>query len=210
MKTAIEKNIKYSDKYFQKIPKIKDLDDSSLLKKIIHNSKRIVDLGCGDGNFITSVMNIDNKKILSGVDISPRRIEYLKNKFPEKRFVCADVCETGLKSNYFDFVISEQVIEHVEDDNKMVKEIDRISKNGAFIYVTSVIKKPWAIYKYINNRKFVLDPTHEREYNSKEEFLKLFDKKFKLINVNVYPVKRKKIVTFRIPGYYTIHGLWKK
>ena len=83
-------------------------------------------------------------------------------------------------------------------------------KKEGFLYVSSVIKKSWAIYKYRNKGKFVLDPTHEREYRSKEEFLNLFKNKFKLLKLKIYPVKRKKIITFTIPGYYIIETLWKK
>ncbi|MFC1710673.1 class I SAM-dependent methyltransferase [Nanoarchaeota archaeon] len=207
MKSVIERNREYSDKYFQKI---EDSELPTVIKNLALKSKKIVDLGCGDGGIINSIININPKKNLTGVDISPRRIRDLRRKFPAKKFVCTDVCKTGLKSNFFDFVICSQVIEHVEDDRELVEEIDRISKKGAYIFVGSVIKKPWAVYKYFNNGKFVLDPTHEREYRTKEDFLRLFEKKFKLLKVDVLPVKRKKILTIRIPGYYTVEGLWRK
>ena len=92
----------------------------------------------------------------------------------------------------------------------MVNEIKRLSKSGGVIYVSSVIKKSWAIYKYKNNGKFVLDPTHEREYKNIDGFLNLFKKDFKLIKFWVVPVKRKIFgISIKIPGYYIITSIWK-
>jgi len=167
-------------------------------------------LGCGDGGLIHALYNEFPKVKVSGVDISPRRIRGLSEKFPNYRFYCEDVCNTELKENSFDFVHSSQVIEHVEDDGKMISEMFRLLKNNGFLFVSSVIKRPFAVYKYRNKGKFVLDPTHEREYRNIREFLSLF-KNFKLINYRVYPVKRD-LASFeiKIPGYYIIEALWKK
>lgn len=50
----------------------------------------------------------------------------------------------------------------------MVKEMARLLAPKGILLVSSVIKKPWAIYKYRNKGKFTLDPTHEKEYNKKK------------------------------------------
>ena len=75
----------------------------------------------------------------------------------------------------------------------------------------SVIKNPFSIYKYRNKGKFVLDPTHEREYGNQKEFLDLFKKDFKLIKSWIIPVKRRFLsFEIKIPGYYLVYGIWKK
>ena len=207
MKSSLEINKEYSEKYIQKVgvgrvPEI--------ILPILKKSKKIVDLGCGDGGIVSSLINSFKSKEIVGIDISPRRIGSLKKKFPGRKFHCEDICKTSLKKNLFDIVISTQAIEHVEDDKELIEEIYRILKKGGYVYISSVIKKPWAMYKYRRKGKFVLDPTHEREYQSKEEFLDLFKNRFKLIKVQVYPVKRKRGITIKIPGYYIIETLWKK
>jgi len=207
MKGALQKNLEYGEKYIQKIG---NSVIPEMIKNLVFSSRNILDLGCGDGALIQAILKEFPNKKITGVDISPRRIDSLKKRFPKKTFICGDISHIRLKRGVFDLVLSTQVIEHIKDDKKMIEEMNKLLKKSGFLYVSSVIKKPWAIYKYRNKGRFVLDPTHEREYKSKEEFLSLFKNKFKLIKLKIYPVKRKKIFTIRIPGYYIIEALWKK
>ena len=210
MKSALERNKEYSERYIQSIenPKVPEH-----IKNLIKNNKiiSIADLGCGDGALIHALKKEFQKVKVTGIDISPRRINALRSKFPKDKFYCKDVCNTNLKKNSFDFIISSQVIEHVEDDKKLVKEIGRLLKKKGFVVIDSVIKKSFSIYKYRNKGKFVLDPTHEREYKNQKEFLDLFRADFKLIKSWVIPVKRKFLsFEIKIPGYYLVYGIWKK
>ncbi len=207
--TAIEKNKKYSEKFIQstesqEVPKeIKQI----LIKEKI---KSMIDFGCGDGILISAIKKDFPSIKVVGIDISPRRIWGLKAKFPKNRFYVRDVCNTNLKEK-FDFVHSSQVIEHVCSDKKMVEEMGRLLKEKGILYCSSVVKKPWAIYKYMNNGKFVLDPTHEKEYKNIKEFLDLFKNKFKLIYSSINQTSRKKFgLRFKIPGFYEVSGIWRK
>lgn len=209
MTTALKKNKEYSNRYVQQIknPEIPpEIDEILETKKI----KSLIDLGCGDGIFIHALKRKYPKLKIVGIDISERRIKGLKKKFPNDKFYCRDVCNTKLKEK-FDFVYSSQVLEHVESDKKMINEMKKLLKNNGTLFVSSVIKKPWAIYKYRNNGKFTLDPTPEKEYSNKEEFLDLFKKDFRLIKLRISKTTRRKFgLTFHIPGFFEIHGFWKK
>lgn len=210
-KKAIEVNRSYSEKFVQ--PNVKKGEAPVFLKGYLKKADKVVDLGCGDGGMIYGFSKEDKNLKVTGIDISSRRIAHLKKEFPKYKFLCEDVCDTSLKSNSQDFIYTSQVIEHVEDDNEMLREIKRIAKKKAIIYLSSVIKKPWAIYKYKNRKgKFCLDPTHEREYKSQEQFLKLLeDNGLKIIKIKSIPVKRK-IWKFeiKIPGFYVVEALCKR
>ena len=211
MKSALEINREYSEKFIQPIDNPEITED---IKELIddNNVKNIVDLGCGDGTLIYAIKKAYSKMKITGIDISPRRINNLKSKFPKSKFYCRDVCQTKLKKESFDFVHSSQTIEHVEDDKKMVEEMYRLLKKEGILLVSSVIKKPFAVYKYINrHKKFALDPTHEKEYKNEKEFLDLFKERFKLIKYKVDSVRRNVFgIQIRIPGFYLIEGIWKK
>jgi len=211
MKTILEKNKEYSENYHQKIDKKGLIPE--MIKDIINKEEinTIVDLGCGDGEVIRGILNKYQDKNVLGIDISPRRINDLIKEFPKQKFICADVCNSKLDDNSIDLAISTQLIEHLEDDVDFVGEIERILKPKGYAFITSVIKKPWAIYKYRNKGKFVLDPTYVREYKNVDEFLELFKPEFKLIKYKVFPVKRKAFgLSLRIPGYYIVEALWEK
>ncbi len=210
-KKVLEINKEYSENFIQ--PDVENMTVPSFLKKYLKMSKNITDLGCGDGGMIHALSKEGRKFKITGVEISPRRVATLKKKFPKYTLYCEDVCKNSIKSNSQDLVYSSQVIEHIEDDNKMLQEIRRIAKKGAIIYLGSVIKKPWAIYKYKNRKgKFCLDPTHEREYTSKEQFRELLEKEnLKIIDIWQTPVKRKILgINIKTPGFYLIEAICKK
>ncbi len=60
----------------------------------------------------------------------------------------------GLEDNQFDFVVSFQVIEHIEDDHAFVAEIHRVLKPGGKFIVTtpnikmSLTRNPWHVREY--------------------------------------------------------------
>lgn len=61
---------------------------------------------------------------------------------------------TGLPDNHFDFVISFQVIEHIQKDDQFSAEIARVLKPGGKFIVTtpnkdmSITRNPWHIREY--------------------------------------------------------------
>ena len=61
---------------------------------------------------------------------------------------------TGIESDSFDFVVSFQVIEHIQKDSEYVKEIHRVLKKGGKFIVTtpnkvmSLTRNPWHIREY--------------------------------------------------------------
>lgn len=150
----------------------------NLIKRI--KPKSLVDLGCGDGVLFYGLKQegiLSKIDYLVGVDLSEQRLKRVKQSTPKVKTLVANVCNLKeLKDNQFDLVISQQVIEHVPSDHKMIKEIKRILKKGGYLYISSVIKKRhgWWIYK--NNGKTTCEPTHIREYASEREFIQLLEK----------------------------------
>lgn len=146
----------------------------------------VLDCGCGDGSLINSLLKNKrfSKKIIYAIDLSKNRINLLKHNFGNKIIPYVDNAETitKIKSNSIDVFITEQVIEHV-DDQKMIKSLTRVTKKGSTIYLSTVVKAKYAWYFYVNSAgKHVLDPTHLREYPNDQSIIKLFDPtRFKVV-----------------------------
>jgi 2-polyprenyl-3-methyl-5-hydroxy-6-metoxy-1,4-benzoquinol methylase len=61
---------------------------------------------------------------------------------------------TGIADNTFDFAVTFQVIEHIQDDKTFIKEIHRVLKPGGMLLLTtpnrpmSLTRNPWHIREY--------------------------------------------------------------
>jgi len=174
------------EKYSQIAPQYYSEEIPSILKKYLEKKEftTILDCGCGDGSLLYSLNKaryFDDKKVLA-MDLSKNRIELVK-KIAGNIIANVDSAEDmkTINDNSIDFFMSTQVIEHV-DDRIMIKKIEEKVRSGGIVYISTVFKKWYGWYFYRNGKKWVLDPTHLREYSSDSQLLNLFDKnKFKLL-----------------------------
>jgi len=102
-----------------------------LYKKIKRNEKiKLIDVGCGKGDFLEYVAKIDTNIELFGIDLVDNmssRIHYMKGDFMKKKF-----------KQKFDVVVSLAVIEHVENPNAFVKRIKEILKPNGRLYLMTI------------------------------------------------------------------------
>src|SRR5262249_2794484 len=78
---------------------------------------RILDLGCGRGWFTELLANFG---VAHGIDLSPEAIASAQLRRPDIKYVAGNIYSTPLEKNYFDIVISQEVIAHVEDQSKYI------------------------------------------------------------------------------------------
>ena len=108
-------------------------------KKLSINKQqmKVLDFGCGRGR--TVLILRENGYEAYGVDINQARME-LGYELIEERLKCdvknllRPIREDGTISfpdDFFHFVFSEQVFEHVKDLDKVASEINRVSKIGS-------------------------------------------------------------------------------
>lgn len=153
----------------------------SLLEKYLKLSKyySILDCGCGDGVLLEALKlkGYLKGKQVHAIDLSKRRIVNVKklDKLINARIDSAEDLNT-IKNKSIDFFISTQVIEHV-DDKKMLSTIQRVLKKNGIAYVSTVYKKWYGWYFYRRDGRWVMDPTHIREYANDKQLLSLIDKK---------------------------------
>lgn len=175
------------EKYAKISPQYYNYDVPELLKKYLNlkSYTTLLDCGCGDGSLLYALKVsglLRKAKTIKAIDFSKNRIA-LARKISNQIKAKVDNAESmkTVKSDSVDLFISTQVIEHV-DDKKMVNSIHRITKTNGIIYISTVFKKWYGWYFYRNQGRWVLDPTHLREYSKDKELLSLFDKrKFKLL-----------------------------
>lgn len=100
---------------------------------------RILDLGCGNGCLCGVLADMGHE--VTGVDGSETGIAIAKKNHPRARFINADIYDleagNALEKNYFDVVVSVEVIEHLSHPRELMKAAKKFLKHGgSFILST--------------------------------------------------------------------------
>lgn len=107
--------------------------------KLDNNSSYILNIGVGSANLEREFFKNQNKKpSLYGIDISKKSIITARKKYPFANFLVSNIVKTRLQSNYFDYVIVLEVMEHISPHNtfKALNEIVRVVKPGGTVIVS--------------------------------------------------------------------------
>jgi len=151
-----------------------------------------VDIGAGDGGQIRSALDqglLSNFSRIVAIDISSERIARMRPLLPEVEGFVGDAQALPLPDGSVDFAYSSQVIEHVPDDLAMAREIRRVLAPGGVAVVGSALRLRGAWYFYRCNGRWVLDPTHVREYESVEQYGAVFARAgLNVEKAAVYPI----------------------
>jgi ubiquinone/menaquinone biosynthesis C-methylase UbiE len=111
----------------------------SLILSHVEKGAKILDLGAGTGYFSSLLYNTLKSKSLNPEEIIQASDYYPENfKFDKLSCQFGDF-NTGLpyEDNTFDVVCSIEVIEHIEDQFQLMREIFRIIKPGGILVLTT-------------------------------------------------------------------------
>lgn len=114
---------------------------------------RVLEIGTGSGYGIDVIagkaeefMTID--KFDNHVDLGGKpNVRFLQMSFPQ-------MAAEKLQTDYFDYVISFQVVEHVKEDDWFIREIKRVLKPGGKLIIAtpnirmSLTRNPWHVREY--------------------------------------------------------------
>lgn len=138
----------------------------------------LLDVGCGSGRLIDALTSqgVLGQAHVRGVDLSRTNVAMLRARRPEVE-VAVDDAQTleTVSDGSIDFLISTQVLEHVDDSRMLAAVRDVLAPDGT-AYISTVFKRSWARFIWRNGRgEWSLDPTHVREYTEDTQLLSLLD-----------------------------------
>lgn len=100
----------------------------------------ILDVGCGDGYYLHLISSLGVKNLkLTGIDYDEKALKSAKKNLKGKKinFEVVDLMQKSkLRANSFDKVVMSEVAEHLPDDVKGLKEINRVMKKGGKLVLT--------------------------------------------------------------------------
>lgn len=122
------KNVQYREKYLY------DHWHPILLNLIKKNvrGKKVVDLGCGVGQYTAFIQEIADDVI--GVDCSGRHLDFASSHHKVKKTLKADAVNTKLPDKSFDLIFIIGLFEYVSH-KKLMKEIKRLLRDNGKIIV---------------------------------------------------------------------------
>lgn len=137
-----------------------------IIKPHLKNIKTVLDIGSGVGT-IDFYLASKGKKV-TGIEISKNavevakanaklfkldnKIDYINAEFPHK-----------ITSKNYDMVLFSEVIEHLEDDNKALRDIWKVLKPGGLLVITTPSQNA-PLYKMGLLDKFEKEVGHLRRY----------------------------------------------
>lgn len=136
------------------------------------SGKWVLDAASGEG-FGSEVLAREGAQVV-GIDIDDQVVALATRRYPRSRFLCMDVSALGFQDETFDLVISQDTLEHVEEDVAFINEVHRVLKPGG-IFIVFTPHAPSHTTRPAN-------PYHLREY-SRESLLELLSSFFPSIQL---------------------------
>lgn len=111
----------------------------SELVRDVPKGASVLDLGCGNGSFLSLFQDRGWK--LYGTDFSPSGIEIARASFPEIEFFLADssapTAELLARAGPVDLILSTEVIEHVYNPRGLLRNAHALLKPGGILVLTT-------------------------------------------------------------------------
>lgn len=95
----------------------------------------ILDVGCGEGFTLNRLKEHGIGKHLEGIEYLKDAIELGKKTYPDIKITEGSIYNLPYKDNFFDLVLCTEVLEHLEEPEKALKELIRVSKKYLVISV---------------------------------------------------------------------------
>jgi SAM-dependent methyltransferase len=185
--------------FFSKIMKFGGGRISYISESVQEPVDRILDIGCGYGWAIGSLIGKSND--LRGIDTDQEALLQAQQSYPSVKFIHQTAASLPFESNLFDVVILSEVIEHVGDENKrlVIDEACRVLKEGGLFIFTAPYEGLFAWADHLDfKRKFPFiyrfymqisryKPKTRIEVGHKhlplDEIYHLFDERFEIENI---------------------------
>ena len=99
---------------------------------------KVLDLGCGEGRFIAFIGEFADAY---GIDLSEKSINHAKTLYPNTTYFQGNVLTHDFGKEKYDLIISQEVIEHIENQELYINICYSILNPGGYLILTTPNKR---------------------------------------------------------------------
>ncbi len=135
------------------------------LDKFFPKAASLLEVGCGTGQVLESIAAGSPRLHLAGTEMLVRGLEFCRTRLPQAEFMQMDARAIPYVAE-FDVVCAFDVIEHIDEDEKVLKQMYRACRPGGGLLIT-VPQHRW-LWSFKDDFAH-----HKRRYSRKELLLKV-------------------------------------
>jgi len=132
---------------------------------------RVLDLSCGDGQFLELVHLSRPILGLVGVDISEEKIKDAQKEYGWGSFAVKNAGSLSFPNKSFDTIFCNMSLHHYDEPIKMLSEAGRVLKENGNMYIMDLFPKN-KISQAVYNLRGCNDDCHFEKYYTLQEFKK--------------------------------------
>jgi len=106
------------------------------------DSGRVLEVGCGDGDFLVIAQAAD--WCVTGVEYSATACEKARQRLKNGEIFCGELQSARLEAEQFDLCVISDVIEHVRSPMDFLREIHRVLKPGGALFIATPSLGSWS------------------------------------------------------------------
>lgn len=139
--------------------------NQKIIRQISKNSKRILDVGCGNGWLSKAIQNDQNQVV--SMDIALNNVQKALLNEPHKNHsgLVADVFHLPFEKNSFDSIVASEIIEHVYDPKKFIECLFQVLKPGGELIITTPFDEKIPLYLCVHCNKSTPKNAHLHSFN---------------------------------------------
>jgi len=131
--------------YSQKIKEILNkeidpayIDRAEIILSEIVKTNEVLEVGCGRGFYLKALKEINSKIKITGIDLNQKYLKIAKKYVDNKdvKIIKGDVTNLKFNNESFDGIIASEILEHIKNDKKALKEINRVLKPNGLVMIS--------------------------------------------------------------------------
>ncbi|MDX8386476.1 MAG: class I SAM-dependent methyltransferase [Gallionella sp.] len=149
-----------------------------LLKKYCPDMNSFIEIGCGTGFVLSGIARTFPESHLTGSEIYSNGLEYAADRIQGAQFIQMDAQNIPFES-HFDAIGTFDVLEHIEQDELVVSQLNKALKPGGILLIT-VPQHPelWSLQDEM--------ACHVRRYTATELKQKVRDAGFEILDMGSF------------------------